>query len=139
MGLHLDCGEMCIKVGSYSTVQQVKIYLLKTIKKYVIINNIDQDLLEEINEMIKNNILDYDKYKSSYMSFTMHDLIGFHCFINHSDCEGIIEPEESEEFIELFDKLEDYFDKSEYHYEDKFYLYDIFKYSADNNRPIFFT
>ena len=140
MGLDLTCGDIDVRVGSYGFVNILKIYLLETIKNYIIKNNIDDDLPKEIDEIITNGNIDYNKYINIQHKLIFYNLYGFDCFIYHSDCNGIIESYDSKYFIELYDTLEDYFDKDNFHYgpNNTFFLYNIFKYSANSGQDIYY-
>lgn len=137
MGLDLECGNISIRVGSYSTVHDVRKYLLETIINYIKFSNNFEDiikeiLLDEISNVFSNNKIDYEK-------FDYKKLDGFNCFINHSDCSGMIESTKAKKFIDLCDKLNNYFDKNNIYYRNnKLYLYDIFKYSSQTGDDIYF-
>jgi len=80
-----------------------------------------------------------DCAKIDYLDLRHYDLNGFECFINHSDCDGYIRSYDAYAFVNLCDKLYDYFDKTSHYFDDgKFYLYDIFKESANSGEDIIF-
>lgn len=141
MGLDLECGNISIRVGSYSTVHDVRKYLLETIINYIKFSNNFEDiikeiLLDEISNVFSNDKIDYEKFDGLLMAY---ELDGFNCFINHSDYNGMIESIEAKKFIDLCDKLNNYFDKNNIYYRNnKFYLYDIFKYSSQTGDDIYF-
>lgn len=138
MGLNLCCGDLDVRVGSYKNTHNLKIYLIKTIYNYISQNNISDTLSSKIQEVIKDDNIDYTKY-NDIKNLLPQGLNGFDCFICHSDCSGIIESHQSMYFINTCNKLQDYFDKNFFFDNNKFYLYDIFKYSFENDETIYFT
>jgi len=139
MGLNLECGDMDVRVGSYGTVGSLKIYLLRTIRSYIVKNEISDTLPAQIDEIVKGGNIDLNKYNK--VKHLFREIGGFDCFIDHSDCGGVIRSYQACDFVRTCDKLNDYFDKgnSFFYNEDRFYLYDIFKYSAENDEMIYFT
>ena len=137
MGLDLICGDMDIRAGSYSAVHLVRIYLLETIKNYLIKNDEDNSLIKDIEDLHNGTIIDYEKYDKIRTMLIIEDLNGFDCFINHSN--GVIHPNNASLFVNQCDKLYDYFDRDEYYFDNnQFYLYEIFKHSSDTCEDIIF-
>ena len=138
MGLDLDCNGLSVRVGSYGSVRYVRHFLIDAIKKYIEasneFNNRDKTvLLEGIEKCYTDNT------EIGSLNLKDYGLNGFECFIHHSDCDGIIRPYDASDFVDLCDKLNDYFDKTSHYFDDdKFYLYDIFKESANSGEDIIF-
>lgn len=142
MGLSLECGDMYISVGSYSSVQDIRKYLLDTIINYINKSGIFDDekknnLLDKIKEVYDGSSINYTKLNNFKLGYGL-DCFG--CFISHSDCDGVILSYDAGDFVDLCDKLSDYFDKenSRFYFNNKFYLYDIFDYSSRTGDDIIF-
>ena len=93
--------------------------------------------IDKIKEVYDESSINYTKLNNFKLGY---GLDSFGCFISHSDCDGVILSYDAEDFVDLCDKLSDYFDKenSRFYYSNKFYLYDIFDYSYRTENDIFF-
>ena len=146
MGLDLVCDDMHTRVGSYSTVQEIRKYLLLTVKNYImktkdIYNFQKEDLIKEFNRILPDldSNINYKDYEILSLKLKYFNLDGFDCFINHSDCQGFISSYQSYQFIKTLNIVKKYFDKNIYHYDNKFFLLDIFLKSSETEEDIYFT
>lgn len=153
MGLDLCCGSVSIRVGSYSSVHRVRNYLIQSIINYLKAtsenksnNNLcdlvdisaKKELLELLDKVIVDDDINYDKLENVQMELSLINLNGFTCFINHSDCDGMIDSTDADDFIKTLNIVKDYMDKSYYHEDDEFYLKEIFEESSNTGEDIWF-
>jgi len=66
------------------------------------------------------------------------NLNGFTCFINHSDCDGMIDSFDASEFIKTLNIVENYMNKEVYFEDNQFYLKNIFIESSETGDDIVF-
>ena len=149
MGLDIICNENIERVGSYTGVHRLRVYLIKSVIKYLEDSNKFEDLEKEIlveylNSLLSENDdskINYDNYKGDMNTMMeLYDLAGFTSFIFHSDCDGILSSLEASDFLKTYDKIKNFIDKTDYHDEEtgQFYLYEVFKESSDSGEPIYF-
>jgi hypothetical protein len=139
MGLDLVCGDISIKMGSYSNVHNIRAYWIKAEIIYQKQQG-NYDIAKAMEDVIKK---DKYGYKIDYEIFNLLPWdLGTEKFVYHSDCDGIWTSDESKKILETLDKLRDIMLKIEefkyYFCDGEFYLEKILKYSMKNNKIIYF-
>lgn len=103
MGLDFECGDMYMRVGSYSTFGKLREVLIRCTYEFIV-NQINsenrKELLEHLNKIILGDVyispfISCIGYKHIYNNYSeIHRLLlNYNCegmllFICHSDCEG---------------------------------------------------
>lgn len=147
MGLDLICNDKSQKCGSYSSVQQIRYFLLLSLKDYLemeVVNEIDPHRKDVMVEYIINLI--GDKNKINYQKennpgkqiFKIYNIAGFFPFIFHSDSQGTLNSLEAKEFMETYELVENYISSKLKNNDGTFYLNSIFKESIDSFCDIHF-
>lgn len=168
MGLDLFCGDTSVRVGSYSTIREIRIFWLNSACLYLnkIMFNPSIYPGDKDNRKIKAEIcLSHLKMRSKYLhkiydvaemnSLRYFGLTGLARWINHSDCPGYLSPGESLDIIETLKNIypfmnEEY--KNDYNHATSasflfekdtsdlcnYYLYDVFRESVDTLKNVDF-
>jgi hypothetical protein len=153
MGLDLCCGSVSIRVGSYTSVHRVRNFLIESLIRYLEITsegkstdnvydlvdfNAKKDLLSLLKRVIINGEIDYNYLSEITPELSLLNLNGFTCFINHSDCDGMIDSFDASEFIKTLNIVENYMNKEVYFEDNQFYLKNIFIESSETGDDIVF-
>jgi len=143
MGLDLFCtGTESIKMGSYSTVQQIRIHWIFAYIQYLQATSPSSALIKQLERCVQNNDINYHKFSN----LRSQDEIGFsglYGFVYHSDCEGIWEPEEVEDIMSTLDLIRVYLKAITFSWhfynENEYYLEYMFKFAVENDENIRFS
>jgi len=143
MGLDLFCtGTESIKMGSYSTVQQIRIHWIFAYIQYLQATNPASSLIQELNKCVQNNDINYHKF-ANLRSQNDIGFSGLYGFVYHSDCEGIWEPSEVEDIMTTLDLIRVYLKPITFSWhfynENEYYLDYIFKFAVENDQNIRFS
>jgi hypothetical protein len=127
MGLDLECGEMYIRVGSYTTVHKLRSVLVRCTYEYIKNkenNTIQKNLIEHLEKIIIGDTyvgvfassVGYKHIHNNY-SEIHRLLLNYNCeglllFVCHSDCEGYHSVNEVKKIIEWLKQILS-FEKSE--------------------------
>ena len=152
MGLDIFTDNISQRVGSYSRVHTLRREMI-----HASISYLDQfpDCYSssELSSFLKSCINEHKTYAdpklildfNKFLNYKKHDyflLEGLFIWVDHSDCDGSLSPENSEEILSTLELIYKFLDKSYFKDEviklENFYLYDILKDSVDNNLEIFF-
>ena len=166
MGLDFECGEMYMRVGSYSTIAKLREILLRCTYEFIrndaTANPLKKELLEHLDKMLLGDMyispfVSSIGYKHIYNNYSeIHRLLlNYNCeglllFICHSDCEGNHTVKEVKKIIKWLKQIFTYEnnerilfknnfineDKKENTLYEKFYLSKIFDYSVETNQSI---
>ena len=143
MGLDLFCtGTESIKMGSYSTVQEIRIHWILAYIEYLQATNPTTFLIKDLKQCIENNEINY----KAFLKLRNHNQEGFtglFDFVYHSDCDGMWVPEEVEQILTTLDLVrQNLIAKTfSWHFydENQYYLEEMFKYSVENDENIRFS
>jgi hypothetical protein len=143
MGLDLFCtGLESIKMGSYSTVQEVRLHWIFAYIQYLQNTNPSSTIIKELNQCVQNNDINYEKFfklrNQGDIGFS-----GLYDFVYHSDCEGIWEPEEVKEIMITLGLIRKFLRPITFSWhfynENEYYLENMFKHSIENDKNIRFS
>ena len=152
MGLDIFTDNMTLRVGSYS-----RVHTLRRDMIHASINYLDQfpdcysssELSSFLSSCIDETktyanptlILNFNKFLN-YKNYDYFLLEGLFLWVDHSDCDGILSPEDSSEILSTLELIYKFLNKCYFKDEEvkleNFYLYDIFKDSVENDLEIFF-
>lgn len=155
MGLSLWCDSINTRVGSYSQVHIERRKMIEAAIKYLENEAENIELKEELKNWISDETSDTEiKYnnisdKPSKL-LIKNNLEGLHYFVNHSDNEGYLTPDESVQILNTLNKIINYLEYNYINEESrldkiddgidnkvkKHYLYKILIYSIKNKKNI---
>jgi hypothetical protein len=139
MGLDLVCGDIIIKMGSYSSVQEQRALLLKGYIMWLHDQGI-HETAKTIGKCVKKR---KDGFEIDYKNLDMELLMpGMKAFIFHSDCEGEWSVQDAKDILESLEELRPFFQKIQgfdyYCIDDRYHLEDILEKSVQSYRSIQF-
>tara|TARA_B110000902_G_C14264841_1_gene571023 strand:- start:1149 stop:1610 length:462 start_codon:yes stop_codon:yes gene_type:complete len=152
MGLDIFTNNMNQRVGRYSRVHSLRLDMV-----FASITYLDQfpgcKSSSELSSFLKSCTYEDKTYAepklilnnnrfSKYKDYNYELLKGLFIWVDHSDCDGSLSPDDSIEILSTLKHIysfmdKDYFNDSNIKLEN-FYLYDILKDSSDNNLEIYF-
>lgn len=147
MGLDLFVGETYCRAGSYSGVNALKVDMIKATIKYLL-DHYNENKCRLIGDLRKSYYKDnwgYERINNFYYFDFPEDLEGLYSWVNHSDCDGYLTPEESKNILKTLELICPYFSSSDFFRGNRdktlenFYLYKILKKSVDENKNIEFA
>jgi hypothetical protein len=138
MGLDLCCqGFDGLKMGSYSTVQQIRKHWIQAYIEYLKSINKPTQALE--NTILFKGI-DYDKFDN--LRCYEEGFHGLNAFVNHSDCEDIWTFEEIKEILETLQLVKTFLKPItfDWHFvsDTQYYLEEMFEYAVKQEEDIYF-
>lgn len=152
MGLDIFTDNMNQRVGSYSRVHTLRREMI-----HASINYLDQfpncNSSLELSSFLKSCVNEDKTYANpklilninkflNYKDYNYELLKGLFIWVDHSDCDGSLSPEDSREILATLELIFEFLNKCYFKDEkvkiENFYLYDIFKDSVDNDLEIFF-
>lgn len=152
MGLDIFTDNINQRVGSYSRVHTLKRDMINAS-----INYLDQYsncyASSELSSFLKSCVNDGKTYANpklildfnKFLNYKKHNyelLEGLFLWVDHSDCDGILSPEDSSEILSTLELIYSFLPKNYFKDEintlENFYLYDVFKDSVDNDLNIYF-
>ena len=123
MGLDFECGDMCMRVGSYSTVAKLRDTLLRCTYEFIKHDTKEatipfrKELLEHLNKILLGDMyispfVSCIGYKHIYNNYSeIHRLLlNYNCegmllFVCHSDCEGNHSVKEVKKIIKWLNQI----------------------------------
>ena len=112
MGMEMICGNFSVKIGSYGKVENIRYYLLVSIKEYLEIYSMyDSNNDERVNYIVdllgEKQCINYYKHNSSKENLFLHDdLDGFFSFIfNLPNDNGKLSSDDARRFYLTFEKI----------------------------------
>lgn len=114
MGLDLYCGDVSVRVGSYSTVHVIRNFMIKLLVFWLAhgSHNLSsenvQRLTELFQEMVRNDYdVDYVYIEKNLQTltreFTRLGWLGLFNWIFHSDCDGTFSSDDSKEVLSFLE------------------------------------
>lgn len=143
MGLDLFCtGTESIKMGSYSTVQQIRIHWIFAYIQYLQSTSPSSSLIKQLERCVQNNDIHYDNF-SKLRNQDELAFSGLFDFVFHSDCEGIWEPSQVKDIMDTLDLIRQHLQPITYSWhfynENEYYLDYLFQFAVENDENIRFS
>lgn len=138
MGLEIYCGDISMKVGSYSEVHRQRVGWLKA-EAMRLDEQGEYDQAQLVYECFRNHEIFYGKLKQIRKIV----LPGSWAFVHHSDCEGTWESHEAQQILEAIETMRNYLQRtrecSVRFHDNQYYLERVLRCSAYTGQTIEFS